>query len=313
MSKQGKVPDFQTSKDQICFVAIDVETATHNGGICQIGIVTVEGGIIIDEKQYMVRPPENKYDPENMYIHGITPDMTKNELSIAEIWPELETSLNGKCVIGHNISFDLNTLDKDAETYSLDKIHPAGTQCTSLIHQQATLKDVCAHYGINLSNHHNALSDARASALVFLKYLEAKTYRPRVKKSPNKTTPWDNLHIKSETLVPDLHNCINSDTIFYNKKTVITGIFEKYPEREELASILKSYGADINTSISKKTEIVVIGSGAGPKKLEKIEEINASGQGNIRTINEDELYSLLSKYKGNPTGLSDTFVEITIY
>ena len=56
---QGQsMPDFGTPKKEIDFVAMDVETATTKGGICQIGIVTVIAGEITEEKQFMVRPPE---------------------------------------------------------------------------------------------------------------------------------------------------------------------------------------------------------------------------------------------------------------
>lgn len=50
---------------------------------------------------------------------------------------------------------------------------------------------------------------------------------------------------------------------------VITGTFERYPVRERLAVMLKGYGADIQTSISRRTDIVVKGEGAGPAKNEK--------------------------------------------
>lgn len=56
---------------------------------------------------------------------------------------------------------------------------------------------------------------------------------------------------------------------------------------------LQSLGADINTSISKKTNIVVIGDGAGPSKLRKIEELRESGC-DIRIIYEPELIDILS-------------------
>lgn len=67
---------------------------------------------------------------------------------------------------------------------------------------------------------------------------------------------------------------------FYQKKVVITGTFEKFPFREEMAKLLYNVGADINSSISKRTDYVIIGENAGPKKLEKITELG------IETINE---------------------------
>ncbi|MGN1219743.1 MAG: BRCT domain-containing protein [Candidatus Cryptobacteroides sp.] len=98
----------------------------------------------------------------------------------------------------------------------------------------------------------------------------------------------------------DLDCCVRTDTIFYNKKIVITGVFCQYPDRNELAYILKSYGADIKSSISGRTNIVIMGSDAGPKKQEKIIEINSNG-GNIQVLNEFELYRILDEIlKGCP-------------
>ena len=53
-------------------------------------------------------------------------------------------------------------------------------------------------------------------------------------------------------------------------------------------------GADINLSINKKTDIVVVGQGAGPSKMKKIEELKIKGF-SIRLIYEDEFISLIKQ------------------
>ena len=75
---------------------------------------------------------------------------------------------------------------------------------------------------------------------------------------------------------------------FYQKKVVITGTFEKFPFREEMAKLLYNVGADINSSISKRTDYVIIGENAGPKKLEKIEELG------IETIDEKRFLEIFN-------------------
>lgn len=99
--------------------------------------------------------------------------------------------------------------------------------------------------------------------------------------------------IDKSLLRQDLSSVINKDTIFYNKKVVLTGVFSQYPVRSELAEKIQKLGADINTSISKKTEIVCLGwDGVGPAKMEKIKILQASGY-DIQLIAEDELYDNL--------------------
>ena len=51
----------------------------------------------------------------------------------------------------------------------------------------------------------------------------------------------------------------------------------------------------INTSISKRTDIVIVGKGAGPSKMQKIEELQAQGH-NLRVIEEPELLSIMKEF-----------------
>ena len=64
--------------DNINFVAIDLETATsQRNSICEIGITIVNHGEISATKSWLVKPENNYYDSFNIYLHGITPEMTK--------------------------------------------------------------------------------------------------------------------------------------------------------------------------------------------------------------------------------------------
>jgi DNA polymerase-3 subunit epsilon len=74
------------------------------------------------------------------------------------------------------------------------------------------------------------------------------------------------------------------DNPFYDKKVVFTGDLLEW-DRSAAACLLQKLGADVNTSISGRTQIVVIGKGAGPSKLEKIIDILADGAP-LRLMNE---------------------------
>ena len=87
----------------------------------------------------------------------------------------------------------------------------------------------------------------------------------------------------------------NKETPFFMKRVVLTGNLETFPARETIAEVLKVYGADINTSISKRTDIVIVGKGAGPSKMQKIEELQAQGH-NLRVIEEPELLSIMKEF-----------------
>lgn len=104
---------------------------------------------------------------------------------------------------------------------------------------------------------------------------------------------FDSQKITSDNLKKDLSIVEKEDTIFYNKAVVITGVFSRFPNRNELAIALKKLGADLNTTISKKTNIVCLGgTGVGPAKMEKLVELQKSGV-EISIIEEYELYNIL--------------------
>lgn len=73
---------------------------------------------------------------------------------------------------------------------------------------------------------------------------------------------------------------------------VFTGLLESLG-REEGVELVKRYGGKVTTSPSKKTSYVVMGSDAGPKKLETIAKLN------IKVINEAGLFELIRRLPAN--------------
>jgi NAD-dependent DNA ligase len=129
-------------------------------------------------------------------------------------------------------------------------------------------------------------------------FIEADIYRSDIASRGFSSTGIDKefnerQRISKEYLKQDLTSVKNDSTIFYNKRVVVTGVFSRYPVRDDLAVMLKELGADINGSVSKKTDIVCLGGvGVGPAKLAKIEELKNEGF-DIQLVNEIELYSII--------------------
>lgn len=86
---------------------------------------------------------------------------------------------------------------------------------------------------------------------------------------------------------------INKDTtiihnsVFTNKTVVLTGSLSNFT-RPDLTKILLSMGANVTSSVSKKTDIVIVGTDAG-SKLDKAKELN------VCIIDENELLQILNK------------------
>ncbi len=162
------------------FTAIDFETATYDRhSACAVGIVTIDNGIIIDEYYTLIQPPNNYYYYNNTEIHGISAKDTINSGTFDTHYEEIYKRLFGKTVVAHNESFDRSVLNSCISHYGLsykDLILDNYWECTlqlsrSLGFYPNRLSDCCKRLNIPLQ-HHEALSDARACAKLYLSYLQ---------------------------------------------------------------------------------------------------------------------------------------------
>lgn len=152
------------------FTAIDFETANGNpNSICQVGLVRVENSIITKEIELLVRPPRNYYWRSFVDIHGIRPEQTVFSPDFTGIWAQIAPFISGQQVVAHNSSFDFNCLRETLRYYHLPPARFKGN-CTLAIYSKGLAK-LCAEHCIEL-DHHQALSDARACARLFLKHLQ---------------------------------------------------------------------------------------------------------------------------------------------
>lgn len=162
----------------LTFTAIDFETATgHQNSACAVGIVTVESGIITNEFYSLIQPPRNEYMWQTTRVHGIKPRDTQHSPTFKELFPSIKSLLANKLMIAHNELFDRNVLRKTMLHYGLsyDELQLAEMwECTYKIYRNkgfkpARLNACCEVLGITL-NHHEALSDAKACAELYLRH-----------------------------------------------------------------------------------------------------------------------------------------------
>jgi len=155
--------------------------------------------------------------------------------------------------------------------------------------------------------HHNSISDATVAAQIGIKAIpiydkrnlsfgyDDLTYyiqkKASIEKKEKHSFGFSKKAIDSSLLKPNLE-VTNKDNLFFNKKVVFTGDMQSI-SRQEAAIKIQNLGADINKTISKKTEIVIIGKNAGPLKMKMIETLNLQGC-NIRLIYENEFLSIIN-------------------
>lgn len=159
------------------FVAFDVETANQNwGSICQMGLVRVVDGEIVERASWLCRPPEgiDEFDEFNVDCHGITADAVADEPAVGELFERFTDFVGDLPIVAHNAYFDASAL-RYAALASGQKIPHITFACTLAAARAADLglanhrlPTVAEHFSVALDNHHDAAADAEACAGVML-------------------------------------------------------------------------------------------------------------------------------------------------
>lgn len=259
----------------INFVAIDIETATHErSSICQIGITEVVAGKPLAPKSWLVKPANNEYNEINIYKHGITPKVTENSPSFPQVWEEIKPYIQDRIVVCHNYTFDISSLRKALDKHGIEK--PAFQYyCTLNISKQIfkglknyQLTTVLSHLDLNIEKHHDAGCDSLGCAQIFIKCLEKENY--------SITNLENNYHIYRGIFPNEIHQSstkktqrislselvgdpdqIDEDSYFYGKNICFTGTCKW--KRADLLQKIKDIGGIPSNTVNKSTEILVVG------------------------------------------------------
>ncbi|MEX3504671.1 3'-5' exonuclease [Corynebacterium sp. LK2510] len=155
------------------FVAVDFETANRIGGAsaCQVGLVKISGGEVVDTFCTYLRPPEEHIAFEFSHIHGIYRGDVENAPTWFDIADRVWEFVQGVPVWAHNATFDASVW-RGLDRYYSTGTFPEEFYCTCrtarrLIpelpnHRLPTVASYCAP-GFSFE-HHRADSDALACA-----------------------------------------------------------------------------------------------------------------------------------------------------
>lgn len=160
------------------YLAFDVETPNwNNDRMSAIGAAVIEDGRIVDEFFSLVNP-EQHFDRFNIRLTGITPEMAADAPTFLQLWPKLRELMDGRVLLAHNAPFDMAVLSKCLRAYGISWREQALYACTCRMGRRCfpqlpnhKLDTMCGALGIAL-DHHQAMSDCRACAALFLRYCE---------------------------------------------------------------------------------------------------------------------------------------------
>ena len=276
------------------FIAVDFETATFDKMACQIGVTIVENGIIKGTAVDYIQPPDNRYEMGCIKVHHISPGQTLNAPTFDIIWQNYKELFENYPIVAHNAPFDESVLRHNLDFYGIPHDKIAHFICTYQIYQ-LSLDKLCWAFDLHDDSHHDAGFDSLRCAQFYKFYLEGvqpdlSRLISYVPENERHTTIQQHKQLKGEVLRKDLSNA-DPNNPFYNKKVVITGIFDV--DRETLAQHLKSLGADIDTAISRKTNYIIIGRDGGPSKLAKVQALIESGYA-IRQLGPKDVALILA-------------------
>ena len=159
------------------FAAIDFETANNKrSSVCSVGVVIVRGGKMVDKFYSLIKPEPDYYNYRCSQVHGLCATDTEDAPIFPEVWKQIEPLIEGLPLVAHNKSFDESCLKAVFRVYQMDypnyKFH-----CTCIASHRRwpgmpNKLDVAAtRCGYDLKNHHQALSDAEACAIIALQLL----------------------------------------------------------------------------------------------------------------------------------------------
>lgn len=160
------------------FAAIDFETANqHRTSVCSVGVAIVRDGEITETFYSTIRPRPNFYSYWTTAIHGMTFSDTAESPDFPDVWAEIALLIKGLPLVAHNSPFDEGCLKAVHQLYEMPypeyEFH-CTCRASRRVHSHLPnhqLHSVSAYVGYNLENHHHALADAEACAVIVLKIL----------------------------------------------------------------------------------------------------------------------------------------------
>lgn len=216
------------------FAIVDIETTggqPSKDRITEIAIILHDGRSIIKEFSSLVNPFCNI--PYNIVrITGITNEMVKDAPAFHEIAKEIVEITDGAVFVAHSVNFDYGFVK--AAFAELGYNYQRKTLCTVRLSRSTfgglpsySLGNLCQSLGIEITDRHRALGDAKATAILFDRILKLNAHL--------KEQDWIPTEIKKTSIPPNLN-----ESILKSIPEGITGVYYFYDQNGEVIYVGKS-------------------------------------------------------------------------
>ncbi|SFI29096.1 3'-5' exonuclease [Methylobacterium brachiatum] len=155
-------------------LALDFETANERrDSACAVGLAWIADGRIVRRESHLIRPPEMRFSPGNIRVHGILPANVADQPDFAGVMAPYLGDLTCGLILAHNASFDIGVLRAGLARAGLP-VPALSYLCTVQIARRVFpapegcgLGKVARRLGIRFE-HHDAGEDAYACAAIAL-------------------------------------------------------------------------------------------------------------------------------------------------
>lgn len=161
------------------FAAIDFETANEcPSSVCSVGVVIVRDGQVVDSFYSLIHPEPEYYQWFCQQVHGLSEEDTDDAPVFPKVWAQIEPLIEGLPLVAHNARFDEGCLKAVFRVYQMDYpdyvFHDtlwASRQHFGKSLPNHQLQTVAAACGYDLTQHHHAMADAEACAMIAMQIL----------------------------------------------------------------------------------------------------------------------------------------------
>ncbi|BDR58394.1 PolC-type DNA polymerase III [Xylocopilactobacillus apicola] len=165
--------------EEVTFVVFDIETtglSVEFNEIIEIGAVKFAGGKKVGEFQEFINigKPLSEFTKE---LTSITDENIRSGKSNSEVMTNFHEFIDGAVLVGHNVRFDWDFIDKNFERLNLSKVQRPVIDTMGLGRflypelANVRLETLAKKVGISLTHHHRAIDDAEGTYEIFFKML----------------------------------------------------------------------------------------------------------------------------------------------
>ena len=171
---------FDTGNKSVSFSVLDFEgtSKTSKAMATEIGLVRLNDVLELQEEFETVLQPPIKPLKVSMSYARLSMGEINSAPKFREVWPQVSKFLSGSVVVAHNKIYEIGVMKNELSALQEKKSPPF--ICTlewsrkiigSRLNSHA-LGRMCSYFDIPLDNAHEAIADARATAVLFRKLME---------------------------------------------------------------------------------------------------------------------------------------------